>query len=181
MVRARPDCARPSRQFFTGWEELLEQADRLSTAFMDILRRKMGNRVEEYAFPPPVFAAMEGEFVELDLEGGVLTTQFPVLESYLNPYGTMQGGMVAAAVDNTLGPLSVLVAPPNVTRKLEMTYSRPATLDMGYILVTARLLERQDRLLSFRADVRSPSRLRLARAKAVHWIMEEREGEHTDG
>lgn len=111
----------------------------------------------------------------------MLTTQFPVLESYLNPYGTMQGGMVAAAVDNTLGPLSVLVAPPNVTRKLEMTYSRPATLDMGYILVTARLLERQERLLSFRADVRSPSRLRLARAKAVHWIMEEREGEHTDG
>ncbi len=159
----------------------MESADRLSSAVMDILKGRFGDQIDKYAFPPPIFVAMEGEFLELDLEAGSLTTRFPVLESYLNPYGTMQGGMVAATVDNTLGPLSVLVAPPNVTRHLEMTYSRPATLDMGYILVTARLLERQDRLLFFRADVRSPSRLRLARAKAVHWIMDEREGEPADG
>jgi len=34
--------------------------------------------------------------------------------------------MVAAAADNTLGPLSVLVAPPNLTRRMEITYARPA-------------------------------------------------------
>ena len=140
---------------------------------MDILRGKLGDRMEEYAFPPPIFAAMQGEFVELDLEAGFLTTQFPVLESYLNPYGTMQGGMVAAAVDNTLGPLSVLVAPPNVTRHLEMTYSRPVTLDMGYIVVDARFRERRDRWLFFGAAVRSREGLRLARSKAVHWIIDE--------
>jgi acyl-coenzyme A thioesterase PaaI-like protein len=103
--------------------------------------------------------------------------QFPVLESYLNPYGTMQGGMVAAAVDNTLGPLSVLIAPPNVTRHLEMTYSRPVTLVMGHIVVSARLLERKDRLLFFRAEVRDQEGLRLARAKAVHWIMDDNRGD----
>lgn len=142
---------------------------------MDILRDKLGDRMDEYAFPPPIFAAMEGKFVELDLDAGLLTAQFPVLKSYLNPYGIMQGGMVAAAVDNTLGPLSVLVAPPNVTRQLEMTYSRPVTLDMGYIVVDARLLERKDRWLFFRAAVRSREGLRLARSKAVHWIIDERE------
>jgi acyl-coenzyme A thioesterase PaaI-like protein len=140
---------------------------------MEILRRRMGERVDEYAFPPPIFVAMEGEFLELDLEAGILAARFPVLERYLNPYGTMQGGMVAAAVDNTLGPLSVLVAPPNVTRRLEMKYSRPATLDMGRIVVKARLLERTKRWLFFEAEVRSPSGLRLARSKAVHWITEE--------
>ena len=150
----------------------MEQTDNLSAAIMDILKGKLGDRMAEYAFPPPVFAAMEGDFVALDLDAGLLTVQFPVLESYLNPYGTMQGGMVAAAVDNTLGPLSVLIAPPNVTRHLEMTYSRPATLDMGHIVVNARLLERQDRLLFFRADVRDREGLRLARAKAVHWIVD---------
>ena len=153
----------------------MEQFDHLSSAIMDILRRKLADRTDEYAFPPPIFAAMQGEFRELDLEAGLLTAQFPVLESYLNPYGTMQGGMVAAAVDNTLGPLSVLIAPLNVTRQLEMTYSRPVTLDMGYIVVTARLLERKDRLLFFKADVRSQEGLRLARSKAMHWIMDERE------
>ena len=87
------------------------------------------------------------------------------------PRGT--GGMVAAAVDNTLGPLSVLVAPPNVTHRLEMTYSRPVTLDIGHVIVRARLIERQGRRLLFRADVRSPEGLRLARSKAVHWIIDE--------
>jgi acyl-coenzyme A thioesterase PaaI-like protein len=116
---------------------------------------------------------MQGEFVQFDLDAGSLTAQFPVLESYLNPYGTVQGGMVAAAVDNTLGPLSLLHAPPNVTRRLEITYSQPITLDMGHITVSARLLERQDRWLFFRATVRSPEGRRLARAKATHWIFEE--------
>jgi acyl-coenzyme A thioesterase PaaI-like protein len=155
----------------------LEQVDSLSSAMMDILRGKLGDRMDEYAFPPPIFAAMEGKFLELDLDAGLLTAQFPVLESYLNPYGIMQGGMVAAAVDNTLGPLSMLIAPPNVTRQLEMTYSQPVTLDMEYIVVSARLLERKDRWLFFKADVRSREGLRLARSKAVHWIISEREVE----
>lgn len=151
----------------------MAQADNLSSVIMEILRDRLGDRVDEYAFPPPVFATMRGEFLELDLEAGALTAQFPVLESYLNPYGTMQGGMVAAAVDNTLGPLSVLVAPPNVTRRLEMTYSRPVTLDVGTIVVTARLLERRDRWLTFGATVRDRAGQRLARSRAVHWIVDE--------
>jgi acyl-coenzyme A thioesterase PaaI-like protein len=151
----------------------VEPSDHLSAVIMDILRHKLGERMDAYAFPPPIFVVMEGEFLELDLEAGSLTVRFPVRENWLNPYGTMQGGAVAAAVDNTLGPLSVLVASPNVTRRLELTYSRPATLDMGHVIVSARLLERQGRRLFFRADVRSPEGLRLARAKALHWIVDE--------
>jgi acyl-coenzyme A thioesterase PaaI-like protein len=127
----------------------------------------------QFTFPPPIFAVMRGEFVDLDLDAGMLTTRFPVRERYLNPYGTMQGGMIAAAVDNTLGPLSMLIAPPNVTRRLEMTYSRPVTLDMGHIVVNAELLERKDRWLFFRAEVRSQEGLRLVRSKATHWILQD--------
>jgi acyl-coenzyme A thioesterase PaaI-like protein len=154
----------------------LEHTDDLPSEIMDILRDKLGDRMDEYAFPPPVFHAMQGEILEFDLAAGYLAVRFPVLESYLNPYGTMQGGMIAAAVDNTLGPLGVLVASPNVTRHLEMKYSRPVTLDMGYILVEARLLERKGHRLFFKADVRSQDGLRLARSKAVHWILGENGG-----
>jgi acyl-coenzyme A thioesterase PaaI-like protein len=153
----------------------VEYSEGLSSVIMEILRDKFGDQMNRYAFPPPIFSVMEGEFLVLDLDAGFLSVRFPVLERYLNPYGTMQGGMIAAAVDNTLGPLSVLVAPPNVTRHLEMTYSRPATLDTGYIVVSARLLERRDSRLFFRADVHNRDKLRLARAKAVHWIIAERE------
>jgi len=158
----------------------LEQANSPSSAIEHLLRDRLGHRMDRYAFPPPVFAAMEGQFLELDLDAGFLTAQFPVLESYLNPYHTMQGGMIAAAVDNTLGPLSVLVAPPNVTRQLEMTYSRPVTFDMGHIVVTARFLERSGRRLFFRADVHSQDGLRLARSKAVHWVVDERDVRRTN-
>ncbi len=144
---------------------------------MAILQGKLGDRIDQYAFPPPVFVTMRGEFVQFDLDAGSLTVQFPVLESYLNPYGTVQGGMVAAAIDNTLGPLSLLLAPPNVTRRLEITYSRPVTLDMGHITVDAKLLERQDRWLFFQATVRGPEGRRLARAKATHWILDGRKAE----
>ena len=136
----------------------------------EILHQRMGEKVKDYAFPPPVFGMMQGEFVELDLEAGMFKVRFPVLEEYQNPFGAMQGGMVAAAVDNALGPLSVLVAPPNVTRTLEMTYSRAAMPEMEYILVEARLVERKRRKLIFSAEVFSPEGERLAKARAVHFI-----------
>lgn len=139
---------------------------------MFALRANLGQQYEEYLIPPPIFVLMRGEFIAFDPEEKLLVAQFPVLESYLNPYGFMQGGMIATAVDNTLGPLSVLVAPPNLTRHLDMTYSKPAALEMGSIVVEARLLAQEGRRLVFAADVRDPAGARLARAKAVHWIID---------
>ena len=84
----------------------------------------------------------------------------------------MQGGLVAAAADNTLGPLSMLVAPPNVTRTLDMKFSQPVTPDLENIIVKARLQERDGRRLIFTAEVRDQSGKLLARARALHWIIE---------
>jgi acyl-coenzyme A thioesterase PaaI-like protein len=145
----------------------------LSTRILDALQARLGERVAEYRVPPPVFVAMQGQFVAFDPEAGTLSARFPVRERDLNPYGSMQGGMVAAAIDNTLGPLSMLVAPPNVTRRLEVTYSRPVTLAHGHILVEARFLSREGRWLRLRADVLDPDGARLARAKATHWVLDE--------
>ena len=143
------------------------------TSIMEIIHQRLGDRINEFLVPPPVFKAMQGEFLTFDQEAGVLQTRFPVLEIFLNPYGSMQGGMVAAAVDNTLGPLGMLVAPPNVTRRLEMKYSHPVTLDLEFITVQARLLDRDGRWLFFTAEVRDQAGGILARAKATHWILED--------
>jgi len=140
--------------------------------FVGILREKLGGRFQDYRFPPPVFVAMQGEFLEFDLQNGSLKARFPILESHLNPYGTMQGGMIAAAVDNTLGPLSVALASPNVTRTLELKYSHPALPEMGYITVNAWLVERDGPWLAFQARVSSPDGKKLATCKATHWIID---------
>ena len=146
--------------------------DILPPAIMEAIQERLGARLEEFAIPPPVFCTMGGEFLAFDAGAGVLEARFPVMEAYLNPYGAMQGGMVAAAVDNTLGPLSMLVAPPNVTRRLQMKYSQQVTPDLGYITVKARLLEREGRWLAFSAEVRDPEGVLLARAQARHWIVD---------
>jgi acyl-CoA thioesterase FadM len=67
----------------------------------------------------------------------------------------------------------MLLAPPNVTRRLEMKYSRPVASDLEAITVKAKLLERTGRWLTFSAEVRDPQGLLLARARAVHWIVED--------
>jgi uncharacterized protein (TIGR00369 family) len=139
---------------------------------MDIIHQKLGVRAHDFLIPPPVFREMDGEFLDFDPEAGILKTRFPVKERYLNPYGSMQGGMVAAAVDNTFGPLGMLVAQPNVTRRLEMKYSRPITMDQDFFTVEARFVDRQGRWLTLEAEVRDQAGQLLARAKAKHWILD---------
>ena len=144
-----------------------------SRPLLEMVRQRLGDNMDEYFIPPPVFEAMEGEFLAFDKDSGTLTTRFPVLDKHLNPYGTMQGGMVAAAVDNTLGPLSMLIARPNVTRRLHMKYNRPVTPDLEQIVVLGRLTARKGRRLFFSAEVRDQNGLLLARARADHWILDD--------
>ncbi len=145
----------------------------LEPSMEKILHERIGDKFEDYLIPPPVFEFMGGEFLVIDVNSALIKTRFPVRAEYQNPYRIMQGGMIAAAVDNTIGPLSILVAPLNVTRRLEMKYSRPITADVEYIYIGAKLLARQGRKLIFSAEVRDQSGRLLARGQATHWIVAE--------
>jgi len=140
--------------------------------FYQVLRQRHGSRLDGCLLPPPSFISMQGEILAFDEQAGTLSVRFPIQESQLNAYHTLQGGFLAAAVDSTFGPLGLLVAPPNVTRRMELTYSLPATLEMGSIQVHARLTSRSGQMLELSADVRDPQGKRLARAKATHWIIQ---------
>ena len=138
-----------------------------------ILEERYGDRLDEFLLPPPVYEFLGSEFVSFDQEKGELVVRFPVRSEWQNPYHIIQGGMLAAAIDNTLGPLSMLLAPPNVTRRMEVKYSTSATVDMKYITVTGRLLGQDGQQLRLWAEVRGPKGELLARARATHWIFEE--------
>ena len=104
--------------------------------------------------PPNVFLEMEGEIIEYKT-GHSLIAKFPTKEKYQNPFGHMQGGMIVAAVDNTIGPLSMLEASPSVTSQLNSTYIRPITKDQQYIYITATVVEKTKRNIHIQADVRN--------------------------
>jgi acyl-coenzyme A thioesterase PaaI-like protein len=59
--------------------------------------------------PPKVFVDMDGEFIDF-VEGESLTVRFPNKERYMNPLGFMQGGIIVAAMDNAIAPLSYMLA-----------------------------------------------------------------------
>lgn len=121
--------------------------------------------------PPPIFIDMEGEFLDIDLEAKTLTVRFPVLERYQNPMGYMQGGMIAAAVDNAIGPLSFMVADPNVTKTMEMTYLRPIPPKTTEIIVAASFESQNDRELIFVAEVKRGDGALLAQARSVNVLL----------
>ncbi|MGI5880360.1 MAG: PaaI family thioesterase [Syntrophomonadaceae bacterium] len=74
---------------------------------------------------PACFLSMQGRMIEY-VPGKSLTVGFPVLESYLNPAGSMQGGYITAAFDNVFGPLSHAVMKSlTTTLYIHTSYHRP--------------------------------------------------------
>ena len=132
--------------------------------------KMVGEMKDKVIVPPPVFDAMKGEFLRFDEEKGTLENRFPVLYEQLNPYGSMQGGIIAAAIDNTLGPLSMLVDSPNFTRNLEVKYRRTILPEVRYVYVLGKFVEKKGRQLFFTASVHDNNGVEYAFAKAMHWI-----------
>lgn len=138
----------------------------------EALQQRMRQSSLDLVIPPPAFLSMQGEFVAFDEQAQTLKTRFPILPAQLNPFGTMQGGMIAAAVDNTVGPLSLLLGPASVTRRLEMKYRRAIAAADEYIEVQARLIGVHKRRLLLEASVANPAGVEVATAKSTHWMIE---------
>ncbi|KAA3664203.1 MAG: PaaI family thioesterase [Chloroflexi bacterium] len=121
--------------------------------------------------PPPIFTEMEGEFIDINLVEKTLTVRFPVQKRYQNPMGYMQGGMIATAIDNAIGPLSFMVAAPNVTKTMEVNYLRPVSANIENITVVATFEGQHERELTFVADVLRDDGAKLAQAKSINVLL----------
>lgn len=141
-------------------------------AIYDLFESKLQDIDREIDFPPPVFEAMKGEVVSFDAEKEIFVNKFPVLKEYFNPYRVVQGGVIAAAIDNTIGPLSMLVAPPNFTRYLNLKYGKTVPPEADYIWVTATYTGKKKRQLFFEAVVHDGKGNKFASAKAIHWVVD---------
>jgi acyl-coenzyme A thioesterase PaaI-like protein len=125
--------------------------------------------------PPKIFKEMGGVFLEY-VEGQSLTIRFPVKESYSNPFGFMQGGMIVAAMDNTLGPLSLLLLPPSITTYVNTRFIRPVKMAYEFIDVTAFAVEITPMRIDLRAEVKSPGGKLLATCTSSSAVMRRLKG-----
>lgn len=146
--------------------------DKLPTDLLEIIDRDTETDFNQFELPPQAFVAMEGKIVSFDLSAPSFRCKFPVLEKHLNPYHVMQGGVISAAIDNTIGPLSMLIAPPNMTRKMEVKYLKAIERDINFIYITATYREKKKRFLYFEATVTNETEtIKYATAKATHWVL----------
>ncbi len=131
----------------------------------------LGEKVKDYNLPPPSFEIMQCEIVKYNKDKKFITIKVPTLESWLNPFGTMQGGIIMGAVDNAVGPLSLLVAPMNMTRNIESKLIKPITMEVEFIYVTATLFEQKKKRLIFDVVIKDIDETIYTKAKVTNWII----------
>lgn len=91
--------------------------------------------------PPNCLAFIGTEFLEYESRV-LLKVKVRVDRKMLNPMHTMQGGIIAAAFDNTFGPLSYLAArKPCTTLDLHTDFIRPVS-EGEELVITAKVVSR---------------------------------------
>ena len=138
---------------------------------IELFKEILGDKIDEFRLPPPSFTVMGCEIIEYNKENKSLITKLPVLEQWANPYGTMQGGMIDAAMDNAVGPLSLLIAPANMTRNIETKLIKAISMKIEYIYVKAQLVEEKKRRLTFEVNVEDAEGVVYATSKVVNFMI----------
>lgn len=111
---------------------------------MDQQRQGVFWDVQAGRVPPPAAAVTLGwELIEVDPDAGTIEVAFTAGEQFLNPAGVVQGGFLAAMLDDTLGPALVATLPEGQfapTLDLHVQYLRPALL--GRLVGRGRIVQR---------------------------------------
>jgi uncharacterized protein (TIGR00369 family) len=132
---------------------------------MDELNRRLLERLAQTAaaaplpleIPPRIFTHLGGHFTSFDEAAAPLRARFPVRADYRNPLGFMQGGMLVAVIDNTMGPLCFLMGFLGVSTQINTTFVRPVTPDDAYADVKARIVERTKTQAHLAASITNPA------------------------
>ena len=85
----------------------------------------------------------------------------------------MQGGIIVAAIDNTISPLSYVSAPPNITKEISATFKRPVKQSDQFIEVVATIVEKTSTYILLQAEVMNEKGKLAAKAIANCSIIKE--------
>ena len=91
--------------------------------------------------PPPAGVLLGWKLLEVDPEQGTIRIQFEAKPEFLNPAGTVQGGLLAAMLDDTLGPaLAAKLAPGQFAPTLELKTNFIAPARVGTLVGEGRVV-----------------------------------------
>lgn len=85
--------------------------------------------IEGRAPMPPVASLLGWQLEEIDPEAGTINVRFEARPEFTNPLGNVQGGILAAMLDDTMGPALVATLPAGKfapTLEMKVSYLAPA-------------------------------------------------------
>src|ERR1700689_4424454 len=112
--------------------------------------------------PPPSAVLLGWELVSIDPDAGTIEVAFAATDQFLNPAGVIQGGFLAAMLDDTMGPALMATLGPGQfapTSDLHVQFLRPAR--PGRLIGRGRVV-RRGRDVAFLAGGRAGRCLRRA-------------------
>ncbi|MBL8019095.1 MAG: PaaI family thioesterase, partial [Leptospirales bacterium] len=112
-----------------------------------------GSNEERNPDSPEQYSGIWRRFTEFEAKKK-LTQVFPAPLKFANPLGTLQGGIIGAYIDDTMGPLCFsTVKGPTTTIGLNINYLRSVKCP-DTVTVEARITGRGRRVLHLEAEVR---------------------------
>ena len=121
---------------------------------------------------PPAAVLLGFQLLEVDPEKGTLRAQFDASPQLLNPNGNIQGGFLAAMLDDTLGPALVATLGPDQfapTIELKVNFVRPA--NVGKLIGEGRVVSKGSSIAFLSGELRSPDGELIATATATARIL----------
>jgi uncharacterized protein (TIGR00369 family) len=122
--------------------------------------------------PPPAAVTLGFKLLDIDPARGTIRVQFEAKPEFLNPMGVVQGGFVAAMLDDTLGPALVCTLPPNhfaPTIELKVNFIRPVPL--GTLVGEGRVVARGGTIAFLAGDLKTAQGELVATATATARIV----------
>ena len=122
--------------------------------------------------PRPAVAELLGwKRIAVDPDAGTIELEFTATEQFLNPIGNVQGGMLAAMLDDTLGPALVATLGPgqfSPTTDLHVQFLRPA--HPGRLVGRGRVVRRGKQIAFLAGELVDDSGTVIATAVATAQI-----------
>lgn len=118
--------------------------------------------------PPPAAGVLGWELIAVDPDRGTIEVAFQAGEHLLNPAGVIQGGFLAAMLDDTLGPALVATLPPGQfapTLDLHVQFLRPAR--PGRLIGHGRIVQRGKEICFLSGELHAADGKPLATATAT--------------
>lgn len=128
--------------------------------------------VEGRAPAPPGTSLLGWKVRELDREAGTIAVEFDAKADFCNPTGAIQGGYLAAMLDDTMGPCLYATLDPGhfaPTVELKVNFIRPAL--PGRLIGEGRVVHRGGSLAFLSAELRAPDGRLVATATATARIL----------